>query len=102
MMELYVTGIKLRVPTGAFEDDTVVELSIMEPSFTPNIPIDFLVKQFLSDAIKIGTAESDFNVPAILSIPHSITDIPMHSSICINYFNEGINTWQRLPRSSGI
>jgi len=101
IMELYITGITLEVPESALEDDTVVLLGTLDPSAIPKVPTD-VGEEVLSDIIIVGPAEARFNVPAILSIPHSLTEIPKHSSICIQQFGFGTNKWERLPLSSDL
>ena len=99
-MELYITGITLQVPEGALEDDTVVQIAILDSSTAPKIPTD-LGEVVLSDIIKVGPDDITFRVPVILSIPHSVTEIPKHSSICVNHFDSDTEKWVRLPCSSG-
>ena len=99
-MELYITGITLEVPEYALEDDAVVQLATLDPSAIPKVPTD-VGEVVLSDIIKVGPEEARFNVPAILSIPHSLTEIPKHCSICIQHFDFDTNKWERLPLSSG-
>jgi len=94
-MELYITGITLEVLKGAFTTDTMVELSILDPSSTPEYESD-IGEAVLGSIIRIGPASVKFNVPARLSIPYSIVDIPKCSSICMSYFEEDANTWIRI------
>ena len=100
VIELYITAIKLEVPKGAFEGDTVVQLATLDKDRVPKIPTDF-GEVVLSDIIKVGPDDASFKVPAILSIPHSISEVPKHSSICINHFDSDARKWVRLPCSSG-
>ena len=85
-MELYITGITLEVPKGALAADTLVKLSILDPSAAPEFHTD-VGEAVLGSIVKVGPAKLKFNVPAILSIPYSIVDIPKHTSICISYLD---------------
>ena len=95
-MELYVTGIKLKVPSGTFATDTMLKLSTLDPSTTPEFQTA-IGEAAIGNVIKIGPAKLKFNVPIILSIPYSIVDIPKHSSICIKYFDEDNKKWLQCP-----
>ena len=99
-MELYITGITLEIPMGAVKADTMIELSIFDPSTTPKIEIE-IGEAVLGHVVRIGPASVKFNAPAILSIPYSIADIPKYSSICIKYFDEDTAKWDRLPDTTG-
>ena len=99
-IELYITGITLHIPKGAFEADTIVELGTLDQSTTPMIETD-LGEVVLSDIISVGPASVKYTVPAILSIPHSVSEVPKYSSICIIHFDEDVKTWVPLPHPSG-
>ena len=99
-MELYVTGITLQVPKGAFKADTMVELSMVEPSIAPALHFD-LGETLLGKVIRIGP-DIEFNSPGILSMPHSIVDIPECSSICIRHFDECCKQWVQIKNIAGI
>ena len=95
IMELYVTGIKLEIPHGAFNADTIVELSIVESSTTPDFQVD-IGETVIGHIIRVGPADIKFNTPARLSIPHSIVDVPEQSSICISHFDEKSKQWVQI------
>ena len=99
IMELYVTGIRLEVPHGAFSYDTIVELSIVEPSTIPEFEVD-IGETAIGHIIRVGPADIKFNTPARLSIPHSIVDVPEHSSICISYFDEKSKQWMQISKDT--
>ena len=99
IMELYVTGIRLEVPHGAFNADTIVELSILEPSTTPEFHVD-IGETVIGDIIRVGPADIKFNTPARLSIPNSIVDVPEHSSICISHFDEKSKQWVQISKDA--
>ena len=95
-MEFHITGIKLKVPNSAFATITMVKLSIMDPSTAPEFKAE-IGEKILGNVVKVGPAKLKFNVPAILSIPYSIVDIPKYSSICIKYFDEETKRWLQCP-----
>ena len=95
-MELYVTGMKLKVPSGTFTTDTMVKLSTLDASAAPELQTG-IGETTIGNVVKVGPAKLKFSVPAILSIPYSIVDIPKHSSICIKYFDEDKRQWLQCP-----
>ena len=101
IMELYITGITLEVPRGTLETDLMVKLSILDTSAAPNIQTD-IGEAVLGNIIKVGPTNLKFNVPAVLSIPYSVIDIPKHTAICISYIDEDAKKLQRISVIPGV
>ena len=100
---MYITGIKLTLPQNSVTDDSEIHLSLLDPSSVPPINLG-LGESVLSDVIRLGPKERVFKKAAELIIPHSLSDIPEHSSVVIKYFDVWLQEWvdQSFSSPSGM
>ena len=97
--ELYITGIKLTLPQNAVTDDSEIHLSLLDPSSGPPINLG-LGESVLSDIVRVGPKGAVFKKAVELTIPHSLSDIPEHSSVVIKYFDVILKEWVEQTSSS--
>ena len=100
-IQIYITGIKLTLPQNAVTEDSEINLSLLDSSSVPPIILE-LGESVLSDIVRLGPKDAIFKKEAELTIPHSLSDIPEHSSVVIKYFDAKLDRWVDQTSCSGL
>lgn len=93
-------NLSLKVPANSVDQEIQLVISTIDESNAPPIQCDF-GEMILYDVIQIKPTGIKFNTPAILTINHSIIQLPELSSIVIKCYDYGNKEWVRLPFDTG-
>ena len=82
----------LQVAADSIDQDVQMKIRTADESTAPPINCEF-GEVILSEVIQIEPMELDFKVPAVLSINHSVVEMPECSSIVIKCYDHGKKEW---------
>ena len=93
--------LSLEVQRNSINMEVQLEIITIDISKAPPIPCDF-GEVILSDVIQVNPMGILFKRPAILSIYHSIVELPELSSIGVKCYDFEIKEWIALPLHDGM
>ena len=92
----YSTSIlSLHVPAGSVDQRVELKIRAADVSKIPQIPIEF-GEMILSHVVQIEPMKLNFKIPAVLSLKHSIIDLPELSSTVIKCYDHNAMEWKNL------
>ena len=93
--------LSLEVPENSIDHKVQLKISSTNTSNVPPISCDF-GEMILSDAILLEPMGIEFRKPAVLSIDHSVVELPKLTSIVIKCYDHENKEWITLPTGTGL
>ena len=94
-------NLSLTVPANSVGRKVELKISSTNTSNVPPVSCDF-GEMVLSNAILLEPIGLEFGKPAVLSIDHSIIELPKLSSIVIKCYDHENKEWMTLPTGTGL
>ena len=94
-------NLTLTVPENSIDHEVQFEISSTSTSNVPPISCDF-GETILSDAILLEPIGKEFRKPAVLSVGHSVVELPELTSIVIKCYDHENKEWITLPTGTGL
>ena len=85
----------LQVPADSIDQEVQLKIGKADESKVPPIDCEF-GEMILSEVIQIEPMELNFKIPAVLSIKHSVIEMPECSSIVIKSYDHETQEWTIL------
>ena len=93
-------SVSLEIESNSVEKDVHLCISTITAPNVPSIPCDF-GETIISDIFHIEPTQTALRIPAVLSINHSIAEIPELSELNIKYYDYQLKEWLTLHSDSG-
>ncbi|MFT3925748.1 MAG: hypothetical protein QM778_24615 [Myxococcales bacterium] len=93
--EVSLGAAKLKIPAGALDQDTQIELKVVSKKDLPSS------KEIAIDAYDFGPDGLSFKAPAELEFDVSKVTVPADKRVDVAVLDKESNTWQALPNPKG-
>ena len=94
-------NLSLTVAANSVDHEVQLKISSTNTSDVPPISCDF-GEIILSDAILLEPIGLNFRKPVVLSVDHSVVELPELTSIVIKCYDHERKEWMKLPTGTGL